>query len=131
MRTVSSTQGEQSGENHPETVRIWGKNSQSRKKYKLSFKYKETSELPEFYVLSTQAPHVLALSSCLSLKLIKLTLSVEKIRKPEQTQSDVLSEYIDVFEGLGTFPGTHKIQLNQMQLPVIHPTRRVPVALDQ
>lgn len=79
------------------------------------------SELLEFYVVSTQAPPVLGKSSCLSLKLIKLVLSVEEIRKLEQTQSDVLSEYSDVFEGLGTFPGTHKIQLKPDALLVIHP----------
>ena len=84
-------------------------------------KYKEISELLEFYVASTQAAPVLGLSSCLSLKLIKLMLSVEAIRKPEQTQSDVLSEYSDVLESLGTFPGTHKIQLKPDAVPVIHP----------
>ena len=51
------------------------------------------------------------------------------MRKPEQTQSNVLSEYSDMFEGLGTFPGTHKIQLKPDAVPVIHPRRRIPVAL--
>ena len=89
-------------------------------KCKLPCKYKETSELLEFYVVSTQAPPVLGLLSCLSLKLINLILSVEEIQKPEQTQSDVLSAYSEVFEGLGTFPGTHKTQLKPDAVPVIH-----------
>lgn len=46
------------------------------------------SELLEFYVVSTQAPPVLGKSSCLSLKLIKLVLSVEEIRKLERVVSD-------------------------------------------
>lgn len=39
-----------------------------------------------------------------------MILSVEGILKPEQTLSDVLSEYSDVFEGFRTFLGTHKIK---------------------
>lgn len=46
----------------------------------------------QFYLVSTQAPPILGLSSCLLLNLIKLILPVEGILKLEQTLSDVLSE---------------------------------------
>lgn len=59
------------------------------RKYKLPCKYKEMRELLEFYVVSTQAPPVQGMSSYVSLKSLKLILSVDEIRKPEQTQSDV------------------------------------------
>ena len=104
--SVSSPQVELSRENHTKIVWIWGKPLKVKGKCKLPFKYKETREQLEFYVVSTR---VLGLSSCLSLKLIKIILSVEEMRKLEQTKSNVLSEYSDVFEGLGTFLGTHKI----------------------
>ena len=35
----------------------------------------------------------------------------------------------DVFEGLGSFPGVHKIQLKPDVEPVIHPPRKIPIAL--
>lgn len=83
----------------------------------------------EFYVVSTQAPPILGLSSCLLLNLIKLILPVEGILKLEQTPSDVLSEYSDVFEGFRTLPGTHKIKLKPDAVAVIHPPSRIPVHL--
>lgn len=92
-------------------------------------KYKETSEILEFYVVSTQAPPILGLASCLLLDLIKLILSVEGILKLEQTPSDLLSEYSDVFEGFRTLPRTHKIKLKPGAVAVIHPPRRIPVHL--
>ena len=48
---------------------------------------KERKEMLEFCVVSTQAPPVLGLTSCLSLKLIKLILSVEEMQNPGQRQT--------------------------------------------
>ena len=43
---------------------------------------------------------------------------------------DVLKMYETVFEGLGKFPGEeYHIKLNPNAVPVIHPPRRVPQAL--
>ena len=47
----------------------------------LTCKYKGISERLEFFVVSTQAPLVLGLSSWLSLKLIKLILSVNELQE--------------------------------------------------
>ena len=41
----------------------------------------------------------------------------------------MLKEYSDVFEGLGTFRGVHKIHLKPDAVPVIHAPRRIPAAL--
>ncbi len=41
----------------------------------------------------------------------------------------VLSEYTDVFKGIGTFSGKCTIQIDPSAKPVVHPPRRVPVAL--
>ena len=95
----------------------------------LSCQYKERKEMLEFCVVSTQAPPVLGLTSCLSLNLIKLILSVEEMQNPGQSQNDMLKEYSDVFEGLGTFLGVHKIHLQPDAVPVIHSPRRIPVSL--
>lgn len=47
----------------------------------------------------------------------------------ERTQTDILSEYEDLFEGLGSVPGVRHIQVNPDVAPVVHPPRRIPVAL--
>ena len=82
--------------------------------------------------MSTQAPPILGLSSCLSLNLIQLLLSVEERQSSDtvsQTPGDISTEYKDVFEGLGSFPGVHQIQLKPNVNPVIHPPWKVPIAL--
>lgn len=41
----------------------------------------------------------------------------------------ILLEYQDVFEGLGCLPGPYTIQIDESITPVVHPPRRIPVAL--
>ena len=84
------------------------------------WKWFKQSSFTNLFHLKEPTVHVSVLS-CLSLKLIKLILSVEEMRRLEQTKSNVLSEYSEVFEGLGTSPGTHKTQLKPDAVPVINP----------
>ena len=100
----------------------------------LACSYKGTQGQHHFYVVLTQAPPILGLSSWLSLNLIQLELSVEERQGSDtvsQTPGDMLTKYKDVFEGFGSFPGVHKIQLRPEDNPVIriHPPRKVPIAL--
>ena len=117
------------------TQRLFGYGGKPLKvegKCTLACSYKGTQGQHHFYVVSTQAPPILGLSSCLSLNLIQLVLSVEEKQGSDtvsQTPGDILTEYKDVFEGLGSFPGVHKIQLKPEVDPVIHPPRKVPIAL--
>lgn len=46
-----------------------------------------------------------------------------------QNPREILTEYEDEFEGLGLFPGMHKIQLKPDIEPVIHPPCKIPIAL--
>ena len=43
--------------------------------------------------------------------------------------TDLLEEYKDVFGGLGDLPGEYHIVTDDTVPPVVHPFRRVPVAL--
>ena len=98
----------------------------------LVWSYKGTQGQHEFYVVSAQAPPILGLSSCLSLNLIQLILSVEESQTSDTVSlnpGDILIEYKEVFEGLGSFPGVHKIQLKPDVEPVIHPPREISLAL--
>ena len=47
------------------------------------------------------------------------------------TTEKVFEQYKDLFEGLGCLPGEHKIKLKTDAVPVIHPPRKVPVALQK
>lgn len=47
-----------------------------------------------------------------------------------QSTKCILDEYSDVFQGLGHITNiVHNIKLKKNQEPVIHPPRRIPVAL--
>ena len=90
----------------------------------------------EFYIVETTSPPILGLKTCLSLGLIKLVYAVTSLtpeisvkQEPPMTKAKVLSEYKDVFQGIGNLPGECKIHIEPDAVPVIHPPRRVPIAL--
>lgn len=47
------------------------------------------------------------------------------------THCDWVKEYKEVFKGIGCLPGEYKIKLKEDAEPVIHPARKVPVALKE
>ena len=40
-----------------------------------------------------------------------------------------MSQYTDVFDGLGELPGEYTIQIKPDAMPIVNPPRRLPVAL--
>lgn len=46
-----------------------------------------------------------------------------------KTESDILSDYEDLFTGLGCIPGVYHIEADPNITPVVHAPRKVPVAL--
>ncbi|RLJ22758.1 hypothetical protein DJ031_00290, partial [bacterium endosymbiont of Escarpia laminata] len=51
------------------------------------------------------------------------------VRAAVKEKDDLLTEFKDVFEGLGELPGEYHIVTDESVAPVIHPPRRVPVPL--
>ena len=45
------------------------------------------------------------------------------------TREQILQEYSDVFEGLGCMEGPCHLEADETIRPVVHPPRKVPVAL--
>ena len=45
------------------------------------------------------------------------------------SMEEVLKEYSDVFQGTGKLKGQYKLEIEENAKPVVHPPRRVPVAL--
>lgn len=70
------------------------------------------------------SPPVLGLKAYLAFGLIKLILSVSGT--PE---AHIMDEFADIFTGIGPFPGECTIHVNPNAIPVVHPPRRVPLAL--
>lgn len=92
-------------------------------------RYKERSTIQKFYVVNCNGPPILGFRACKALGLIKVVYAVSS-EKERTTQSDkILSEYADVFKGIGTFPGECSFTIDPEVAPVVCPPRRVPFAL--
>lgn len=91
----------------------------------LKCKHRDIEMIMTFYVVDTVAPPVIGLKGCIDFGLIKLVLSVTQT----QMETPVLKEFADVFKGIGLFPGECTIHLDPDATPVVHPPRRIPLAL--
>ena len=91
-------------------------------KASLVCEYKGKFTVFEFILVEQVLLPILGPKSCLELELVQRIYSVK--------EESLESEYADVFEGLGEIRSVqHKIKIDPNATPVIHPPRRVPVAL--
>ena len=86
-----------------------------------------------FHVVPGKAQPLLSKAACLKLRLIRLVYAPDTPPKEDNSSdySDVMTEYADVFEGLGCLPGKHVIVVDENVQPVVHPCRKVPFALHE
>ncbi|GBN38583.1 hypothetical protein AVEN_110868-1, partial [Araneus ventricosus] len=80
-----------------------------------------------FYVVNVKSKPILGLKGCLELKLIE---RIDAIECSKISKNELIKQYKDVFTGTGEFPDEpYHITLKDNAIPVIHPPRRVPQAL--
>ena len=96
-------------------------------KVTLTCRYKNATVNTTFYVVNNNAPPLLSLQTSVDLGLIALTYAIEQ--NQPITKECVMSEYSDLFKGIGTLPGKSKLYLRDNAVPVIAAPRRVPEAL--
>ena len=91
------------------------------------------SETLDFYVVDMNQTAILSAEACELLKLLTVNVvSHVDVTRPEPlSQKQILTEYKDVFEGLGELPGEYHIELDPTVKPVQHLPRRVPQALKE
>ncbi|XP_022783269.1 uncharacterized protein K02A2.6-like [Stylophora pistillata] len=91
-------------------------------KVSLTCEYKGKFTVIDFILVEQDLPSILGWKSCLDLGLIKRIYRLE--------EENLESDYADVFEGSGEIKGVqYKIQIDLNATRVVHPPRRVPVAL--
>ena len=96
------------------------------KQLQCSFKDKKVTA--DFYIVNTQTScPILGLETCLALGVMNLVLSVNS--SESMTKQTVMEKYGDVFQGIGKLPGVCDIKLKPNAVPVVHPPRKVPVAI--
>ncbi len=82
--------------------------------------YKQKYNRLQFYVVP-DSENIIGLRAAVALNLIQ--------RVYEVRDSSILDEYADVFNGIGCFEKKHHVELKEDAKPVIHPPRKVPIAL--
>lgn len=96
---------------------------ESNGKARLKCGYKDNEFELEFQIVDEDSPAILGREACSKLWLIKRVYKVEN-----KDQTDIVSEYQDLFTGLDCVPGLHHIQLNPDVAPAIkrehYPLRR-------
>ncbi|XP_033731746.1 uncharacterized protein K02A2.6-like [Pecten maximus] len=93
----------------------------------LKCRYGNKVNVLPFMVVDIESPAVLGLKACEELNLIQRTSPY--IHQVKQTNHSILQEYSEVFSGTGCLPDQHHIEIDVTVKPVVHPPRRVPVAL--
>ncbi|KAK2712700.1 hypothetical protein QYM36_011401, partial [Artemia franciscana] len=94
---------------------------------KLQRKDNQDPEVHKFYIVSTAKQPLLCKNSSVSLGLIKFLNEVTK--KPDQTVDRILSEYEDVFQGIGKLEGKCHIYLKKNCQPTVQPPKRIPISM--
>lgn len=94
-------------------------------------RYKDKTTEQTFHIVDCNGPPILGFKACKALGLIKVVYAVTDENKAEQPThaKDILSEYSDVFEGVGEFQGECSFRVDPNITPVVCPPRRVPFAL--
>lgn len=81
----------------------------------------------KFQIVDQTAETIIGAETCEKLQLVKRIHSVTETK----SINDILSKYPKIFNGLGCMPGKHHINIDKEIEPVIHPPRKVPVALKE
>ena len=88
-----------------------------------------------FVILDGPCQPILGSKASQALKLITVEneniLKVNLKKIPALTRESVCSNYQDVFTGLGRLDGDYHLQLDPEVKPVIHPPRKVPIAIKE
>ena len=96
-----------------------------------------------FFVVQSNAPLIIGLPTCRSLGLVTLNYAISTQHQAVKNNDhcsvmgdmngkcEILRKYADVFQGIGCLEGEYHITVDPSVPPVIHPPRRVPVALQK
>ena len=82
----------------------------------------------EFQVIEQTALTILGSETCQKIGLIQGLYNLEKSVE-NVDNSDIQTDYSDLFYGIGRLPGKHKIYIDSTVTPVVHPPRRLPISM--
>ena len=80
-------------------------------------------------ILGTPAMQQMDLVRVQHQNVMTVNTEVQRGSQGPLSMEEVLKEYSDVFQGTGKLKGQYKLEIEENAKPVVHPPRRVPVAL--
>lgn len=99
--------------------------------FELNCTYKGQSQGLTFHVVETTSPPILGMRACLDFGLIKLVYSCNLDTTPDKSEpliaNQVMSEFSEVFEGIGLFQGECSIHTDLAVHPTVHPPVGYPL----
>ncbi|KAB0800188.1 hypothetical protein PPYR_05928 [Photinus pyralis] len=100
-------------------------------KCNLKCKYEGKYYNIDFYVVDVDAPSIIGLPTCKSLKVIKRIHSLEVNERPPPLMKydDIKLKYSELFTGIGCLDEPYTIRVDHTVMPVVHPPRKIPLAL--
>ena len=94
----------------------------------LAVKHKMIKHNIAFFIVPGSTQPLLGWAACEKLELVKLICQVDNSNVSSEYET-LLTEFSDVFKGLGNLPGEHKIVIDEYVTPVAHACRKVPFKL--
>lgn len=82
----------------------------------------------DFLVVDSKFEPLLGLQSCIEFGLISRLNRIHTTYIPH-SRAEFVTQYHDIFEGLGKFPGKCSIVLKENSIPALHYKKRIPLAL--
>ncbi|XP_031338074.1 uncharacterized protein K02A2.6-like [Photinus pyralis] len=100
-------------------------------KCNLKCKYEGKYYNIDFYVVDVDAPSIIGLPTCKSLKVIKRIHSLEVNERPPPLMKydDIKLKYSELFTGIGCLDEPYTIRVDHTVMPVVPPPRKIPLAL--
>jgi transposase InsO family protein len=93
----------------------------------LPCQYNEVTHNEKFYIADAAGPVIFGLQTCERLGLVKMNCSITS--HTITSIADLKESYPDRFQGLGKFPNTHHLIVDETITPVKHAPRRAPIQL--
>lgn len=100
-------------------------------KASLKCEHKEATYKITFQIINEEAPSLLGRKTCLEMGMIQRIMTIDRSFSVNETGGDILDHYSDLFTGLGCIKssGKHHIEVDPNIKSVVHPPRKVPVAI--
>lgn len=93
----------------------------------LTCRHRDQDFQVDFYIVREDVQAILGAKTCQEMKMVQRIYSLTPSALPEDIVNSNM--YENLFKGLGCLPGMHTIGVDKTVTPVVHPPRKIPIAI--